>query len=479
MEPGIHIHLIGISGSGLSAVARVLLERGFKVSGSDRQLSSLTSSLKDMGAAIYSGHRADNIEGADLIVRSSAVSDTNVEVVAAREKGIPVLKRSEFLFNLMDGYLGIAVAGSHGKTTTTAMIAWMLSGMGFDPSFIIGGLSKNLGTNAHAGISRYFVIEADEYDRMFLGLRPDIAVITAVEHDHPDLFPTPLSYRQAFLDFTSKIVPGGYLLACTDDRGAAEILKEANPEGVQKASYGTGKSQYRAENLKVNDMGGYDFEVFFSPAELELDKAVLTPVSVSLQVPGEHNVRNALAALAVAHCLEIPLEIAARILRDFTGTGRRFEVLGEANEITIIDDYAHHPTEIRATLAAARARYPDREVWAVWQPHTYSRTRALFEDFASSFSLAHHVVATEVYPAREPVEPDYSSRVVVEAMNHPDAHFVADLQGVVHFLLSNLKQGDVMIVLSAGDASMIGPQILTALEERSDNDAGNQSQTEI
>lgn len=478
MEPGAHIHLIGINGSGLSAVARVLLERGFRVSGSDRQLSPLTQSLEELGATIFPGHRAENIEGAELIVRSSAVPDTNVEVAAAREKGIPVLKRSEFLSGLLDGYVVVAVAGSHGKTTTTAMIAWMLSGMGYDPSFIIGGLSKNLGVNAHAGMSRYFVIEADEYDRMFLGLRPHIAVITAVEYDHPDCYPTPQEYRQAFMEFTSQIRPGGLLLACGDDSGAARLLAEAGDENIQKASYGTGESVYRAEFLQANELGGYDFKVYFSPEGIDLDRARIAPLEVSLQVPGEHNVRNALAALAVAHRLEIPLEIAARVLRDFSGTGRRFDIMGEVNDITIVDDYAHHPTEIRSTLSAARARFPGREIWAVWQPHTYSRTRAMFRDFAASFSLADHVLATEIYAAREPVEADFSASMVVEAMEHPDANYVPDLEGAVRFLKTHLKRGEVLIVLSAGDANQVGEKILAAFQERSDKDAGTQSQNE-
>ncbi len=350
-----HVHLIGIGGSGLSAIARVLLESGYTVTGSDRQASPLARSLQEAGVQVFYGHRPENIAGASLVIRSSAIPDGNVEVQAARAAGVPVLKRSEFLGQLMEGRLGIAVAGTHGKTTTTAMTAWVISALGQDPSFIIGGVSKNLGANARAGRGRVFVIEADEYDHMFLGLEPQIAVVTNIEHDHPDCFPSPEDYHQAFLDFTMRLNAGGVLLVCGDDPGAVRLGREASEKGIRVVDYGIGDkgTVYQADDLVRNEQGGYSFVVRFRSQPMTT--YLLPPIPCSLQVAGIHNVRNALAVLAVAHLVGLPLAEAAQALGEFQGTGRRFDVLGEVGGVTVIDDYAHHPSEIRATLSAARS----------------------------------------------------------------------------------------------------------------------------
>lgn len=455
-----HVHLIGIGGSGLSAIARILLESGYTVSGSDRQLSSLALSLQASGVQVSCGHRAENVQGADLVVRSSAISDDNPEVAAALQAGVRVLKRADFLGELLAGRRTIAVAGTHGKTTTTAMIAWILSALGRSPSFIIGGVSANLGTNASAGSGPDFVIEADEYDRMFLGLRPDLAIVTNIEHDHPDCYPTAEDFYAAFREFSGRLVRGGALLACSDDRGAARLLKDASGSGSLALAYGLERwmghpcPDYCGLELQPNTCGGFDF-VFRPP--------VGDDVQVSLQVPGQHNVRNALAALAAAGLLELPLTEAARALGEFRGTGRRFELRGEAGGVSVVDDYAHHPTEIRATLAAARARFPGRAIWAVWQPHTYSRTRTLLYEFAAAFGDADHVLVTEVFPAREPDPGDFSARQVLAAMRHPDAHFVPDLAAAAARLNGSLHPGDVLLVLSAGDADQLSGQVLASL----------------
>jgi UDP-N-acetylmuramate--alanine ligase len=453
------VYLIGIGGTGMSAIARVLLERGVAVSGSDRQHSSLASSLEAAGAQVFIGHRAENVKGAAVVVRSSAVHDDNPEVQAARQLGIPVLKRSDFLGELVGGKTCIAVAGSHGKTTTTAMIAWMLTVLGKDPSYIIGGVSMNLGNNAHAGQGTHFVIEADEYDGMFLGLRPAIAVVTNVEHDHPDLYPTPEDFYRAFVNFSNCIIPGGKLIACADDPGAARLLAECRARGILVYAYGLGEEahirRYQATRLFANTEGGCDFLASYHPSL----------VSCSLQIPGKHNVANALAALAVADQLGLPLDLAAQALNQFTGTGRRFEVRGRAGGVTVIDDYAHHPAHIQATLSAARSRYPGQRVWAVWQPHTYSRTRVLLNDYTVAFKNADRVLVTEVYAAREPVPEDgFSARQVVQAMKHTAAEFVPTLPQATNRLLASLQPGDVVLVLSAGDADQISTQILSALE---------------
>jgi len=455
-----HIHLIGIGGTGLSAIARLLLESGYAVSGSDMLNSPLAQDVNKAGAQVFIGHAAKNVNGADLIVRSSAIPDKNIEVQQAIQNGVPVLKRADFLGQLMEGRQGIAVAGTHGKTTTTAMIAWMLSALEQDPSFIAGGVVNNLGTNARAGNGSTFVIEADEYDRMFLGLKPQIAVITNVEHDHPDIYPTPEDFQNAFQDFVGCLPSDGLLLLCGDDPGALDLLPLAQMNNLPTMTYAINNPQadYLAHNLKSIPGSGFVFDIHTDPA-VSLGR-------INLQVPGRHNVLNTLAAFAVAHYLELPLDKAAEALSKFRSTGRRFDVLGEAGDITVIDDYAHHPTEIRATLAAAKERYPERDLWVVWQPHTYSRTQMLFDEFAASFVDAHHVLVSEVYRSREPVDPNFSSRQVVKAMRHKDVHFIPELKDITTFLLARLKPNDVLLVLSAGDADEISAQVYASLRQR-------------
>ncbi len=464
-----HIHLIGIGGSGLSAIARLLKEMGYAVSGSDRAETPFIADLRSAGVTISLGHSPENVAGADLVVRSSAIPDDNPEVMAARAAGIPVLKRADFLGRLMAGKTGIAVAGTHGKTTTTAMIAWLLTALEQRPSFIVGGVLNNLGVNARAGKGKTFVIEADEYDRMFLGLKPVIEVVTNVEHDHPDCYPSPADFQAAFVEFVKLLPPNGVLVASIEDAGANALLAEARKAGRKTVAYGISEQlpvnsdqlsavseQWTlARNVKANENGGFTFE-----AHVTRHSSFVT-----LQVPGRHNVLNALAALTVVNLLDLSLEAAAQALGQFTGTGRRFEVRGEANGIVIIDDYAHHPSEIRATLAAARTRYAGRRIWAVWQPHTYSRTRTLFDQFTHAFGDADTVIVTEIYAAREPIQ-DYSAAQVARAMPHPSAQFIADLPTVSDYLVSHLRPGDVLLVLSAGDADLVSKRVLAQLKKK-------------
>jgi len=450
------IHFIGIGGTGLSAIARVLLERGYNVSGSDRQMTPLAEALQADGVKVMIGHRAENIMGAELIVRSSAVVDDNPEVMAARKAGIPVWKRVDFIDQLMAGQHVIAVAGTHGKTTTTAMIAWMLTALDQDPSFIIGGVSMNLGTNAHAGKGKVFVVEADEYDRMFLGLNPDLAIVTNLEFDHPDCFPTQRDFYQAFLDFAGRLKPDSRLLVCADDAGAVALKKEVNGR-LQTYFYGLGSApegafpEYRAASVALNERGGYRFDFLRRNDYLAW---------VDLLVPGLHNVRNALAALAVADLQRLPIQEASDALGKFLGVGRRFEVRGERDGLVVIDDYAHHPSEIRATLEAARARYPESTLWAVWQPHTYTRIQALWDEFAGAFTDANHVLITEVYGAREKAPQGFSTQDLVKSIRHPDVHFAAELSQAAEFLKERTGPGDVILVLSAGDADQISRELL-------------------
>jgi len=462
-----HVHFIGIGGSGLSAIARLLLESGYTVSGSDRALTPFADEVRKAGATVYVGHHPRNLKGADWVVRSSAITEGNPEVQAAKRMGIPVYKRADFLGQLMSDKKGIAIAGTHGKTTTTAMTAWVLRELGRDPSFIVGGVLNNLGVNARAGKGSAFVIEADEYDNMFLGLKPQIEVVTSVEHDHPDFFPTYASMVDSFHKFVDLLPMDGTLIACVEDHGAAELIVHARRTGKNVIGYGVhGDTTINSplwtmgRDLKSNQRGGYDFV-----ASSNLGSNGADSVDVSLQVPGEHNVRNALAVLAITDVLGLRREYAAKALGEFTGTGRRFQLRGDVNGISIFDDYAHHPTEIKATLAGARARFPERRIWAVWQPHTYSRTQTLFLDFSRAFKDADQVIVTEVYAAREPKQ-EFTSAEVVSAMPHLSARYIETLPEVTSYLLENLQPGDVVLVLSAGDADQVSTDVIKGLQER-------------
>jgi len=454
------VHFIGIGGTGLSAIARLLLERGQSVSGSDRQDSPALERLRELGAHITLGHAPENVGDAAVVLRSSAIPDDNVEVQAARQAGIPVLKRADYLGELLADHFVIAVAGSHGKTTITAMLAWVLTALNQRPSFIVGGEVENLGTNASAGKGRYFVIEADEYDYMFLGMNPNIAVVANVEYDHPDCFPTPEDFQQAFRDFAARLKQGGVLLAGAGDPGAADLLAWAAGAGKAVLSYGLDGNRswdYRAADLASKPGGGFTFEAYRKDVHL---------AQVTTQVPGEHNVLNALAALAVADQLGLSAQDVALALADFRGAGRRFELRGEAAGVTVIDDYGHHPTEIAATLAAARERFPQHRVWAVWQPHTYSRTLTLLAGFSSAFGDADQVVVTPVYAARERAPEGFSLQTVVKVLQHPAVQAVESLEAATTMLASELRAGDVLLVLSAGDAIQVSEGVLAALKEK-------------
>ncbi len=448
-----HIHLVGIGGTGLAPIARVLAERGYQVSGSDQALSPLARDLESLGIAVKIGHAAANIEGADIVVRSSAVNESNPEVAAALARGIPVLKRSEFLGELLAGDLPLAVAGTHGKTTTTAMLAWVLSALGEEPSYIIGGTAKNLGRNARAGKGKWFAIEADEYDNMFLGVHPQAAIVTTMEHDHPDCFPTPADYQAAFEKFVASLRPGGVLLVSAESASSRGLVNSL-PAGCTARTFGEG-GDFSLSDLRTNAAGGYSFTAGLAGGE---------QVAVDLQVPGKHNAMNALAVLGLIQSLGLPVGAAAAALAEFSGVGRRFDLRGEAAGVTVIDDYGHHPTEIRTTLAGARARFGERRIWAVWQPHTYSRTRTLFSEFVQAFADADQVVVTEIYPSRETVA-TISSREVVAAMQRSSAYYAANLSAAVELLVNNLRAGDVLIVFSAGDADQISAEVLARLEK--------------
>ncbi len=463
-----HYHFLGIGGSGLSAIARVLLEAGHTVSGCDQQRSPLAEGLQAAGAQIFLGHDPAHLAaGVEVVIRSSAVPVENPEVQAALQRGLPTLTRRDFLGKWMQDKIGMAVAGTHGKTTTTSMLAWVLYRLGADPTFIVGGVLQNLGVNARAGQGPHFVIEADEYDRMFLGLLPKIAIVTNVEHDHPDCYPTFADMMQAFAAFVALLPADGTLIACADDAGVRALLRQVSGAGPRVVAYTLSAemmpmahSRVLAHDLRPNARGGLSFVM-----TSDLQPAAQAGVQVDLQVPGEHNVRNALAALAAVMAADLPVEAAARALGEFTGAGRRFEVRGTFAGVTLVDDYAHHPTEIRATLQAARQRFPQARIWAVWQPHTYSRWRALASDFAQAFAAADRVLVTEVYAAREQEE-GITGAVIAARIRHAAVSFVADNAQAAAFLQENLRPGDVVLVLSAGDAVDINAQLEKSLRAK-------------
>jgi UDP-N-acetylmuramate--alanine ligase len=455
LRPGTHVHVVGIGGIGLSAIARVLHGWGYVVSGSDHLPSPLTAALAAEGMVVHAGHRAENLGGAELVIVSSAIHDDNPEVVEARRHGLPVVKREQFLPALTAGKSTIAVAGTHGKTTTSAMIAWILLQAGLDPTFIVGGVLQNLGTNARAGAGPHFVIEADEYDRAFLGLQPQVAVVTALEHDHPDCYPSFALMRAAFVDFAARLAPSGLLLVCGEDAAAGALGKEMGERGTRVETYGLGPGyDWRATGAEPG-----------TQAALEVSYGGRHACTCALQVPGRHNVLNALGALAASAAAGVDTGAACGALARFRGTERRFELKGQAAGVTIIDDYAHHPTEIRVTLTAARLKYPGRALWAVFQPHTYSRTSALFADFVTAFEQADHVFVTPIYAAREENPANVSAADLVAAMDHADARYVATFREAVATLQQEVRNGDLVLTLGAGDGYRIGEQLLVRLKE--------------
>ena len=461
LQPGNHLHLVGIGGAGMSAIAQVLLGRGFTVSGSDQQANERTAALEAAGATVYVGHRGEQVAGANGLIISSAVPETNPEVTAARTNGQPILKRSDLLGLLMEGLTGIAVAGSHGKTTTTGMIAQILLTAQLDPTFIIGSELPSLGTNGRFGRGDHFVVEADEYDHMFLGLRPTLAVITNLEHDHPDIFPTELAYQTAFRQFVALLPENGRLITCYDDAGARQLLEIIQPPPPQILTYGLQPgADLIASEIRPNQLGGVDFMVQQGEQLVGLAR---------LRLPGDHNVRNALAAIAVGLDLGLDFNTIRQALADFGGMKRRFQVTGEVGGVVVIDDYAHHPTEIRATLAAARQRYSGRRLWAVWQPHTFSRTKLLLSEFATCFNEADQVVALDIYHSRETDTLGINTAVVLQTMNHPHATYTPSHKEAADYILDRVRPSDVVLTLGAGDGNLVGQWVLTGLRQKIGN----------
>ena len=481
-QPGQHIHLVGIGGFGISAIARILLEQGYSISGSDLNSNQFTEALARDGATIYSGHAADHVNGADMVIVTSAVKDDHVEVKAAHDQNIPVYKRNDIIADLMEDKIVIAVAGTHGKTTTTAMIVHILRECGQDPSYIVGGVMKNTGTNAGVGKGPMFVIEADEYDNMFLGLKPNVIVLTNIEFDHPDFFKTEEELLESFKKFvrlleppSSKIIEKAGKLSssfifCNDSplaREAAHHKIEGSVRGdyYNLMGYGldtTHHPGYWANNISVDTEGRTTFDFLIGPRVIS---------TIRLNAIGKHNVQNAIGALLASDILNpSKSECTLSALETFEGTGRRFEIRGEADDVIVIDDYAHHPTAIKTTLEGAKARYPNHELWAVWQPHTFSRTESLLDQFATAFGSADHVVVTDIYKSRETLTPDsINGQQAANTIQHEQVQFTGSLDDTADYLFEVIKGPAVILIMSAGDAPQIGEQFLALRGEEYDD----------
>jgi UDP-N-acetylmuramate--alanine ligase len=448
------VHFTGIGGIGMSGLAEVLLELGYPVTGSDLRLSTTTSRLAARGAVIFEGHSAENLAGAKAVVVSSAVRGDNPEVVEARRLGLPVIHRGELLAELMRQKFGIAVAGSHGKTTTTSMVAAMLSHANLDPTFVVGGRVGMMGgANARLGRSDYLVVESDESDGSFLKLAPIIAVVTNIDREHLDHYSGIEQIRQAFAEFIEKVPFYGVAILCLDDENIQQILPTVNRRTI---TYGvSAQAHLRIASSSAGHMAS-EFHLQFRDRDLGCFR---------LRVPGAHNVLNATAALAVGLELEIPVDTIREALAGFSGVERRFQVRGSERGITIIDDYGHHPTEIRATLASARScRF--KGVHVLFQPHRYTRTQALMEDFARSFHQANTVHVADIYAASETPIDGVTSEALVEklrAFGHRGAFYVGSLERGISSVIAAASPGDAIVTLGAGSVSQAGDQILAQL----------------
>ncbi len=449
-----NIHFVGIGGIGMSAIAEILLRQEFKVSGSDLRESENTEYLRNLGAEIFIGHDAANIENADVVVYSSAVKiNENLETVAAMEKNIPLLRRAEMLAEVTRLKYCLAVSGTHGKTTTTSMCGITLMKAGLEPTVIVGGRLGSLGgSNARLGDGDWTVVEADEYDRSFLQLLPTVAIINNIEREHMDIYEDYQDLTDTFVQFANKVPFYGFVAVCIDDEGIKDILPKIKKKNI---TFGLSKSaEYRAENI-VQEKFSTTFSVYKSENMLG---------EMKINIPGVHNVRNALATVAVAMELGIDFSVIVQALASFTGVNRRFEIKGDYNGMPVIDDYAHHPTEIRATLKAAKDGF-DRRIIAVFQPHTFTRTAEFYDEFARSFDDADILIVTDVYPAREKPIEGISGKLVSDyaiKYNHKNVYYCPTIDEVYDLVVKISKPEDMLITLGAGDIWKLNKRLVDA-----------------
>ncbi len=457
-RPFQHIHFVGIGGIGMSGIAEVLANLGFRVSGSDQKKSEVTDRLEALGVEVTEGHAAENVGDAHVVVRSTAVRDDNPEITEARRQSIPVIPRAEMLAELMrmKPYT-VAVAGSHGKTTTTSMVATVLGTAGLDPTFVVGGIVRSYRSNARLGKSELMVVEADESDRSFLMLTPMIAVVTNIDREHMDYYHDMEDVRKCFADFVNKVPFYGAAVLCLDDPHVQAVIPKVERRRI---TYGmSAQADISAHEITYDQSFGSSFTVW---------RGIDVLGRVNLKVPGKHNVYNSLGAIAVGLELDVPFEKIAEALAEFTGADRRFQFKGDEKGITVVDDYGHHPTEIKATLSAARIGAPNRRIVVLFQPHRYTRTNDLMDEFASAFNNADVLLVTDIYAASEiPIEGVNAEILTgrIKSYGHKHAEYIGDLGGGAEKLADIVREGDLVITLGAGSVHRAGDQLLGLLRD--------------
>ena len=450
------LHFVGIGGIGMSGLAEILMDQGFIITGSDRAANDNTERLEGLGATLYVGHDAKNVEpDVDVLVYSSAIPPDNPEILLAHHRKIPVIRRAEMLAEVMRLKYGIGIAGTHGKTTTTSMVSLVLMEGGVDPTVIVGGRLRGLaGSNARMGKGEFIVVEADEYDRSFLSITPTIAVLTTLETDHLDCYRDLEDIKSAFLQFVNKVPFYGFVVLCLDEPALQDIMPKIKKKII---TYGlNGQADLQAVDI-VHRLNKTKFLVLHGGKELG---------EIELQIPGKHNVQNALAAIAVGLELHVPFDLVKTGIEKFTGVFRRWEVKADVGDIMVVDDYAHHPTEIKATLAGVKAGWR-RRVICVFQPHLYSRTRDFYDEFGRSFFNADVLVLTDVYPAREEPIQGVNGELIVNAakeLGHKQVHYVPDKKALPKFLMEIKQPGDIIITMGAGDIWKFGEEFIAQLK---------------
>jgi len=456
-----HIHFVGIGGIGMSGIAEVLLNLGYTVSGSDLKDSETTEHLSSLGATVFQGHKSSNLADVDVVVTSTAVRPDNPEVLEAHRRAVPVIPRAEMLAELLKMKVSIAVSGSHGKTTTTSMIATVMDGGGLDPTMVIGGKLGSIGSNARMGHGEFIVAEADESDGSFLKLSPSLAVITNIDREHLDFYRGIDDIKAAFLQFANIVPFYGSAILCLDDPHVKTILPDIKRKTI---TYGLETAaDYRAEGIRFSG-AATEYELYYRTEYMG---------TVSLSVPGMFNVYNSLATVAVARELEMTFPAIQEGLKSYAGVSRRLEIKGEIAGVTVVDDYGHHPTEITATLAAARQVWKNRMI-VVFQPHRYTRTQALFREFLGAFNEADILIVTDIYPASEdPIEGVTSAALCdgIRSRTQREVHYIPDFKDITDYLMSVVKPGDVVITQGAGSINQVGTFLLNRLKETGDSRA--------
>jgi len=451
------VHLVGVGGAHMSAIAQILHAWGHAVSGSDQRASAMTGKLAALGVRVHIGHAAENIGDAQLVVTTSAAHGDNAEITEAGHRGIPVIKRAEMVARLMEGRYSIAVAGTHGKTTTSGLIAHMLVEANLDPTYLIGGEVRSLGTNAAPGEGRYIVVEADEYDRAFLSYTPDVAVVLNIEADHLDIYGTVEELTSAFAQFMASAPADGHVIACADSPRVRDTIaaggiraRDVQTYSVRERASWTASpiaADSRTQTFAV-ESGGKSFGTF------------------TISLPGEHNVSNALAGIAAGSTIGIETHVMQAALASYRGAQRRFEAVGEAAGVTVMDDYAHHPTEVRTMIAAARQRFGARRLVVLFQPHTFTRTQYLFDEWKTCFAGADALYVTHTYAAREQAAAGLSGADLARAVESPRATYVDSFDEAAERIAQDLREGDVFFTVGAGDVDSVGPMVLERLRRR-------------